>query len=147
MRSPPFGACWLTVSEPPSHWGSGGCGVLALEANLREEKAEALENWVGFATRNQRDKDRNWPPQRELGVRPPCFASEETEARSAKVTFRGWKLCMAKWRGKLQFSNFFQSSAHTLHCLRACRGKCGTESRRKEQRQRETKRHGIGKQE
>lgn len=88
MRSP-FGACWLTVSKTPFHWGPKDVENRLQGQILGNREAEALENWVGCATRNERDKDRNWPPQRERDVHPRCFASEETEARRAKVTFRG----------------------------------------------------------
>lgn len=92
MRSPPFGACWLRVSKTPSHWGPKDVESWLRGQIFGSRKAEALENRVGCATRNEREKDRNWPPQRELDVHPPCFASEETEARSAKVTFRGMEI-------------------------------------------------------
>lgn len=57
MRSPPFGACWLTVSKTPSHGGAKDVENWLQCQILGNREAEALENRVGCATRNEREKE------------------------------------------------------------------------------------------
>lgn len=84
MRSPPLGACWLTVSETPSHWGPMDAEVLTSGSNLGSREAEATTAG-GLCYKKQ---ERRRPPLKELALHPTCFNSEETEARSWKVTLR-----------------------------------------------------------